>query len=152
MKKPQISSQQKEYIARINRVLDYIETNLAKPLTLEELAAVSCFSPFHFHRIFRAFVGETIGQHISRLRLEKAATLLFSTPEKSITTIALDCGFSSSATFARAFRETFGASASAWRESIHSGNSKNRKLYSKNRQSLRKPAKFSFNLLSTLCR
>lgn len=88
MKTQNYSPQHKEYIARINRVLDYIEAHLAESLTLEELAAISCFSPFHFHRIFRAFIGETVGQYISRLRLEKAATLLFSAPEKSITAIA----------------------------------------------------------------
>jgi len=139
MKKPQISSQQKEYISRINRVLDYIELHLAESLTLEELAAVSCFSPFHFHRIFRAFVGETVGQHISRLRLEKAATLLYSSPDKSITIIALECGFSSPTTFARAFKEYFSISASAWRTAVHSDESKKCKLFSKNRQPLRKP-------------
>lgn len=132
------SPQNKEYIARVNRVLDYIEIHLADSLTLDELASVSCFSPFHFHRIFRAFVGETVGQYISRLRLEKAATLLFSNPEKSITAIALNCGFSSSTTFARAFRDTFGKSASAWRKSIHSEYSKKSILVSKIRQQLRK--------------
>lgn len=132
------SPQNTEYIARVNRVLDYIEIHLADSLTLDELASVSCFSPFHFHRIFRAFVGETVGQYISRLRLEKAATLLFSNPEKSITAIALDCGFSSSTTFARAFREAFGKSASAWRKSINSEHSKKSILLSKIRQQLRK--------------
>ena len=132
------SPQNKEYIARVNRVLDYIEIHLADSLTLDELASVSCFSPFHFHRIFRAFVGETVGQYISRLRLEKAATLLFSNPEKSITVIALNCGFSSSTTFARAFRDAFGKSASAWRKSIHSEYSKKSILVSKIRQQLRK--------------
>jgi len=139
MKKPNSSSQQKEYIARINRVLDYIENHLVEALTLEELAEVSCFSQFHFHRIFRAFVGEAVGQYISRLRLEKAATLLDSIPEKSVTTIALECGYSSSTTFARAFKETFGVSASDWRKTSHSSQSKNCKQLSKERQPLRKP-------------
>ena len=49
-----------EYIARINRVLDYIDHNLDQPLLLAELAEVAHFSPFHFHRIFRAMMGEPI--------------------------------------------------------------------------------------------
>ncbi|MFH1214229.1 MAG: GyrI-like domain-containing protein [Candidatus Neomarinimicrobiota bacterium] len=139
MKNNGFTSQHKEYIARINRVLDYIEIHLTESLTLEELASVSCFSPFHFHRIFRAFVGETVGQYISRIRLEKAATLLLSNPDKSITAIALDCGFSGSTTFARAFKESFGISASAWRETHRSDQSRNCKAVSKKRQPLRKP-------------
>ncbi len=62
-----------EYISRINRVMDYIEVNIVQDLSLENLAEVANFSRFHFHRIFRAMVGETLHQFIQRIRLEKAA-------------------------------------------------------------------------------
>jgi AraC family transcriptional regulator len=104
-----------EYLSRINRVIDHIESHLAEPLDLETLAGVACFSRFHFHRIFRALMGEPLGQFIQRLRLEKAANQLVANPKKSITAVALDCGFSGSDTFARAFRDGFGMSASEWR-------------------------------------
>lgn len=104
-----------EYTARINRVTDHIERHLDRELTLEELAGVAHFSPFHFHRIFSAMTGETLGRFILRLRLEKAAALLIYNRSTPVTVIALDCGFSSPATFARAFRKQFGASASEWR-------------------------------------
>ncbi len=104
-----------EYVVRVNHVMDYIERNLGARLTLDELAGVACFSPYHFHRIFAAMVGETLTQFIRRLRLERAAALLVAHPGRPVTTIALDCGFSSSAAFARAFREAFGMSASDWR-------------------------------------
>ncbi|MCP4640771.1 MAG: AraC family transcriptional regulator, partial [bacterium] len=68
-----------------------------------------------FHRIFKAMVGETLNQFIRRVRLEKAANLLLTNPRDSITEIALSCGFSSSAAFARDFKGAFGMSASAWR-------------------------------------
>ncbi len=93
-----------EYRARINRVLDYIEHHLDEALTLEVLADVASFSPFHFHRIFSALTGETLGRFILRVRVEKAAGRLIDNPRASITEIALDCGFSGSAAFARAFR------------------------------------------------
>jgi AraC family transcriptional regulator len=64
-----------EYAARINTVIDYIERNLGKKLTLDELASVAKFSKFHFLRIFNAFNGETLFQFIQRLRLEKSALL-----------------------------------------------------------------------------
>jgi AraC family transcriptional regulator len=104
-----------EYVARINRVIDHIESHLEEDLALSSLARVARFSPYHFHRIFRAMVGEPLNRFIQRLRVEKAANQLLANPKKSITEIALDCGFSGSQTFARAFREAFGMSASEWR-------------------------------------
>jgi AraC family transcriptional regulator len=105
-----------DYVARINRVIDHIEANLERNLTLDELARVASFSPYHFHRIFGAMVGETLNRFIWRLRLERAASKLVQNPNRPVTEIALDCGFSSSATFARAFQKHFGASASEWRK------------------------------------
>ncbi len=111
-----VTPQRAEYIARINRVIDYVTDNLDRELSLDTLAGVANFSPFHFHRIFRALVGETLNSFVQRLRVERAATQLTSNPRKSITEIALDCGFSGSASFARSFRERFGMNASRWRE------------------------------------
>jgi len=109
--------QRGEYTARINRVIDYIEKNLDGDLDLETLAGVANFSRFHFHRIFKAMVNETLNRFIQRVRVEKAAMQLVSNPRKSITEIALDTGFSSSAAFARAFKEAFEVSASEYRSS-----------------------------------
>jgi len=105
----------REYIARINRVIDHIESHLDEELTLENLARIANFSPYHFHRIFGALMGETLGQYIGRIRIEKAAWMLSTHPDRPITEIALDCGFSGSAPFARSFRSAFGMSASEWR-------------------------------------
>jgi AraC family transcriptional regulator len=107
-----------EYKSRINRVIDYIEANIGGELSLKELAEVAHFSPFHFHRIFGAMVGETLNSFIQRIRLEKAAMKLAADPKKSITEVAFEGGFSSSSVFARAFRESFGMSASEWRRKI----------------------------------
>lgn len=105
-----------DYIARINRVQDYIETHIDKELTLDELAKVANFSRYHFHRIFTAMVGETLYQFITRVRLGKAANQLVANPSKSITEIAFDCGFSSSAVFSRSFKAAFDISPSEWRD------------------------------------
>ncbi|MBN2187332.1 MAG: AraC family transcriptional regulator [Dehalococcoidia bacterium] len=120
-----------EYTARINKVIDYIESNISKDLSLNELAAVAHFSPFHFHRIFSAMVGETLNGFVKRLRIERAATMLVQNPRKSITEIAFECGFSGSSAFARAFQETFQVSASEWRAGKYSRTSKNGKTGSK---------------------
>ncbi len=105
-----------EYARRIDRVIDYLRANLHRPVKLAELAHVAWFSEFHFHRIFTAVSGETLNNFTNRLRLEKAARLLRYS-EKSLTDIALDCGFSSSATFSRAFRSGYDTSPSQFRRS-----------------------------------
>jgi AraC family transcriptional regulator len=104
-----------EYRSRVNRVMDHIQAHLDEALTLEDLAGVACFSPYHFHRIFSALVGETLGDHIRRVRLERAAGMLRGNPYHPVTEIALGCGFSSSAAFARAFKAHFGMNATGWR-------------------------------------
>ncbi len=109
-------SRRAEYAARFNRVVDHIQEHLAEPMALGTLAAVACFSPYHFHRLFHGWMGETIHDFIARLRVERAAAQLIYNPRKPITEIALDCGFSSSSTFARAFRAFHGVSASHWRK------------------------------------
>ena len=83
-----------------------------------------------------AIVGETLNQFIQRIRLEKAASQLIDNPKKSITEIAFDCGFSGSATFARAFKESFGISASQYRSGERPVDSKIRKTNRKLDQSL----------------
>jgi AraC family transcriptional regulator len=113
-----------DYTARINRVLDHVETHLHEELRLRDLARVACFSEFHFHRIFAAMTGETPNRFIQRLRVEKAAGRLITNRKVPITTVALDCGFSSPAAFARAFRAHFAMSASQWR----AGGWKDRKI------------------------
>ena len=100
----------------MNRVVDYIQNHLADPMDLEQLAGVACFSSFHFHRLFRAWMGETLQSFIHRLRLEKAAQLLVFDQFRTISDIASECGFSSSGTFARAFKLAFGTSAGEWRK------------------------------------
>jgi len=105
-----------KYAQRIDRVIDHLRGNLHRQVKLDELAKVACFSEFHFHRIFGAVSGETLNNFTNRLRLEKAARLLRYS-DKSLTDIALDCGFSSSATFSRAFRSGYDTSPSLFRKS-----------------------------------
>ena len=92
------------YIERINAAIDHIVRNLAQNLSLEEIALVEGFSPYHFHRVFRALVGETLNQFVKRLRLERAVYLMSHSPSRSLTDIALECGFSSSSDCSRSFK------------------------------------------------
>jgi len=103
-----------DYVDRINRAIDHIMRNLAEPLQLDAVAQVACFSPFHFHRIFRALVGETVHAFVKRVRLETALHRMAHHPDASLTDVALECGFSSSSDFSRSFRAQFGVPPSAF--------------------------------------
>ena len=78
----------KEYTARINRVMDYLEKHLQESVCLNVLAEIAHLSPFHFHRIFTLMVGETPADFTLRLRLEKAATNLAKAIHTSFITLA----------------------------------------------------------------
>lgn len=99
-----------KYLNRLNKVLDFIELNYDKKISLKKLAEISCFSPFHFLRIFSAFLGETPNAFIKRIRVEKSASMLLNNYSLTITKIALKCGYSDSQTFARDFKNFFGIS------------------------------------------
>lgn len=105
----------KEYARRINAALQLIDKDLGAEIPLSRLAAAANFSPYHFHRIFTALVGEQPAHFIRRLRLEKGARLLAGDAEPTVTEVALSCGFSSSALFCRQFKARFGMSPTAWR-------------------------------------
>ncbi|MCG8580426.1 MAG: AraC family transcriptional regulator [Bacteroidales bacterium] len=103
-----------EYKSRINKTLDYIEANLDKQFTLDELALAASFSKYHFHRIFIGLMNETPFQFITRLRLQRAATFLVMNPNISINEIAHQCGFTDVSIFSRNFKQHFGQSPTVW--------------------------------------
>ncbi len=103
------------YKKRILQVLVHIQKYLDEALSLEDLARIASFSPYHFHRIFRGMVGESVKEHVRRLRLERAAhRLKFS--DQPVIRIALDAGYETHEAFTRAFRAMFDASPSQFRE------------------------------------
>ena len=110
------SDTQNDYRERLLRVMVYIQNHLDEPLPLDDLAKVACFSPYHFHRIFRGMVGESVKEHIRRLRLERAAFRLTST-NRSVIDIAFDAGYDTHESFTRAFGRMFGMSPTAYRQS-----------------------------------
>jgi AraC family transcriptional regulator len=97
-----------DYVDRINRAVDYVTGNLADPIRLEDAARAACFSSYHFHRIFRALMGETLASFVKRVRLERSVYLLSHRKGATLTEIALACGFSSSSDFSRSFRGHYG--------------------------------------------
>lgn len=99
----------------MHRVQAYIDQHLEAPLDLQALAAVAHFSPYHFHRLFLAWTGQTLGDYLARRRLEKAAQRLRGQPDSTVLGIALSVGYGSAEAFARAFKARFGQSPTQWR-------------------------------------
>lgn len=104
-----------EYESRMHRVIAYIDRHLEQALDLNTLAEVAHFSPFHFHRLFSAWMGETLGGYLRRRRVEVAAMRLATQPRLTVLNTALSVGFGSAEAFTRAFRGRFGCSPTAWR-------------------------------------
>ncbi|HQU83071.1 MAG TPA: helix-turn-helix domain-containing protein [Pyrinomonadaceae bacterium] len=120
-----------EYRVRINEVVNFILHNLSEELSLQQLAEIAQYSPFHFQKIFKQTVGESPKQYVIRMRLETAAHALIMHRHKTVTEIALENGFSSSATFARSFKKYFGNSAEEFRSFPNRKNiENNREKYS----------------------
>ena len=104
----------RDHQERLNRAIQFIQQHLDEALRLDQLAAVACFSPFHFHRIFAAGVGEGLREYVKRLRIEQAAHRLLHT-KISVTEIALAAGYQTPSAFNRAFQQRFRTSPTAYR-------------------------------------
>lgn len=104
---------------QLDRVVDCIEANLARPLTLADLAEAASLSPTHFARRFKATTGAPPHQHIMRLRLQRAQRLLRETP-RSIAQIAFECGFAHQGHLTRVFTRFAGTTPAAFRRAAHS--------------------------------
>ncbi|MCA9691070.1 MAG: helix-turn-helix transcriptional regulator [Myxococcales bacterium] len=100
-----------ELYRRVHRARDFIHASLDAPLSLAQLARVAAMSTYHFHRAFRAIVGETPGRYVTERRL-LAARRLLATTGRSVTDVCLDVGFSSLGTFSSAYRRRFGVAPS----------------------------------------
>ena len=104
-----------EYIRRIHKVQDYIEQHIGQSLSATELAYAAGFSKYHFSRIFQGLLHEPIAHYVSRIRMERAQFLLAHRPDKNMTDIAYELGFSDSAVFSRAFKNYYGVSPREYR-------------------------------------
>jgi AraC family transcriptional regulator len=98
----------------LERVLDRMKADFASDLDLKTIAAESGYSRSHFLRTFRASMGYSPHQWLTRLRVEEAKALL-QNASSSLTDIALQCGFSSHAHFSGMFRQIVGVVPSEYR-------------------------------------
>ena len=107
-------STRNDYLRRVNLVVDYIDKNLDKEISLKILSEISSFSPFHLHRIVRAFLNEPIGMYITRQRVKKAALLIRNT-KLSIQDIAYKVGYDMPSSLSKAFKQLYNISPTEYR-------------------------------------
>ena len=100
------------WIEGIQNAISYIEENITEDLNIENIAACSYVSAFHFQRIFSVLCGITVGEYIRNRRLTLAAQELSRENDKVIN-IGLKYGYDSPDSFARAFSRFHGVSPSA---------------------------------------
>ena len=100
---------------RLLRTIDYIEARLTEPLPLVQLAGTIGLSPYHFSRMFRAIVGESVTSYVRRRRLTEAARRLIACDDRVIE-LAVTYGFDSQAAFSRAFKRQFGVPPGQYRK------------------------------------
>ena len=104
------------YKDRMNRVCDYIATNLDEDLCVEKLSQVANFSMFHFHRQFYAYVGLNVSAYVKMARLKRASYHLAFRKEQKVIDIAFDAGFETPESFSRAFKKIFNQTPTEFRK------------------------------------
>ena len=95
-----------DYRKIINKSLHYIEKKLTDSISVEDISDRSCYSMFHYHRIFQSIIGLNVKQYIRKRRLSEAANELIFT-NRRIIDIARKYQFDSQESFTRAFKKEF---------------------------------------------
>ena len=101
----------------LGRVLDLIEAELERPLSLQDLADEAGISRFHFARLFRNSIGKSPARYLSERRVNRVKALL-ELPEKTLTQIAIEAGFSSHSHMGGVFRTLTGTTPAKYRQRV----------------------------------
>ncbi|SHO55273.1 helix-turn-helix transcriptional regulator [Vibrio quintilis] len=111
-----LSSLPAHQLKRFETALNLMHSESGQQLCWEQIAEQSAISPYHFHRQFTQLFHETPGQYLSRVRLQRAVSLLLSSPEQKITAVAFATGYSSSQALAKVIKRELGLTARAVRQ------------------------------------
>ncbi|ADZ91957.1 helix-turn-helix domain-containing protein [Marinomonas mediterranea] len=100
----------------LNKAIVYLYHNYKKPLNMDELASQACISPSHLSYLFKHYLGMSFKQVLLRLRIVKAMALLAENPNRQVTQVCDDVGFSDLSFFVRKFKSTVGMSPGVYRD------------------------------------
>lgn len=101
----------------IHSLTHWIDQNLDKNLSIDEVAAKSGYSKWHLQRMFRTVTKQTLGGYIRERRLTLAAEALRQT-QRPVFDIAMQYGYDSQQTFSRVFRRQYSQTPTAWRNAM----------------------------------
>ena len=115
----------------INRVIEYVHAHIDGKLTVESMAGVAHMSPSHFARVFKEETGKPPMDYLHHIRLARAKKLLIA-GDRSITDIALACGFNSHSYLSTCFKKEYRMTPSEYQQRLQKGRiSKNNRKISK---------------------
>ncbi len=103
------------YVQSIQRAVDYIELNLHKTLRLSDIAKETGYSMFHFDRVFKYTIGESVIEYVRKRKLSEAANELIITNNRIID-IGIKYGFDSQQAFTTAFTKYYNISPGKYRK------------------------------------
>jgi len=103
------------YYQKFNDVLKHIHFHLDEKLDLNKLASIASVSKFHFHRLIKAYLGESLGSYINRIKVETGAKLL-KYSDTSISEIAYKIGYDTPTSFNKSFKKKFGVTPTQFRK------------------------------------
>ena len=104
----------KGFSGDVNDIATYININIKKNISLEEISTNYNVSPYYMSKLFKKEMGINFVEYVSMKKIEMAKELLEFTDEMSVN-IALDLGFSESNYFSKVFKKTVGMSPSKYR-------------------------------------
>ena len=104
-----------DYLQQLEKAIVFIENNLNEAIRVEDVAGIAGYSYYHFHRVFEAVLGQSIGNYIRTRRLNCAASDLVYT-DKRILEIAMYYQFESQESFNRAFKKIYRVSPGTYRK------------------------------------
>lgn len=111
------TKQREKNIHRFNEVIDYLNKNYNKELSLDHVSQLAHMSKYHFCRLFKQMTGKNLSTYVNTLRVEKAELLLVNSRE-SVSEIAFQVGFKDTSYFSRQFKNMKGCTPTEKRRQL----------------------------------
>lgn len=94
-------------IGMVNSILEYVNENYRKDITLDDVAKALGYGKNYCSKLFHDYIDQDFRNYVNGVRIEAAKRMMMENPEKRITDVAFDCGFSSLNTFYRAYKRVY---------------------------------------------
>lgn len=106
-----------EMMKRIGKVCEYVNTNYGYDIKVSEMAEMTNLSYSYFSRVFKQYMNKSFSEYLSYVRIANAEKILAST-DKTVTDVAMECGFSTTSYFIKQFKQKKGISPKQYRKKL----------------------------------